>query len=86
MDEWITSCEKYSLRIIDIKGLKIWATRNLFASSHLRAVLILEKDKLTVDEFLAKMGTWLMITQLDESQPNQGASSMGAHGNRSKVP
>ena len=67
MDEWITSCENYGMRIIDISRLKFWATRNLSASSHLRAVLLLEKDKLTVDEFLAKMGTWLMITQLDES-------------------
>ena len=67
MDEWITLCENDGIRIIDISKLKLWATRNLSASSHLRAVLLLEKDKLTVDEFLAKMGTWLMITQLDES-------------------
>lgn len=77
MDEWITSCENYGIQLINISRLKLWAARNLSASSHLRTVILLEKDTLTVAEFLAKMETWLMITQLEESSTKLGSVIYG---------
>lgn len=77
MDERITWCENYGMRTIDISNLKLWASRNLSASSHLGAVILFEKDNLTVAEFLAKMGTWLMITQLEETLTKSGSVIYG---------
>jgi hypothetical protein len=86
MDERITSCEDYGIQLINRSRLKLWASRNLSASSQLRAVILLEKDKLIVDEFLAKMGTWLMITQLEESSTKSRSVIYGrARDTRSKV-
>jgi thiamine phosphate synthase YjbQ (UPF0047 family) len=77
LDEGITSGEGYDIQIINISRIKLWAIRNLSASSHLRTVILLEKDTLTVAEFLAKMGTWLMITQLEESSTKSGSVIYG---------
>ena len=56
---------------IDIHGMKLWATANLPKNSHLRGVLLLEKDILTVDEFLAKMDIWLKLIELEDHPLNQ---------------
>ncbi len=54
---------------VDIHGMKLWATANLPATSHLRGILLLEKDILTVDEFLAKMDIWLKLIELEDHPP-----------------
>ncbi len=51
---------------VDIQGLKVWAKGNLPAISHLRGILLLEKDVLMVDEFLSKMDIWLKLIGLEE--------------------
>ena len=56
---------------VDIHGMKLWATANLPAISHLRGILLLEKDILTVDEFLAKMDIWLKLIKLEDHSLNQ---------------
>jgi hypothetical protein len=53
--------------VVNISGLKLWASRNLSSVSHLRAVLVFEKDVLSVDQFLAKMGIWLKLAELEDS-------------------
>jgi hypothetical protein len=50
---------------VDIIGIKLWAKANLPATSHLRGILHLEGDLLTVDEFLAKMDIWLKLIELE---------------------
>ena len=56
---------------VDIHGMKLWATANLLKTSHLRGILLLEKDILTVDEFLAKMEIWLKLIELEGQSLNQ---------------
>lgn len=51
---------------VDIHRIKLWAKANLPAISHLRGILLLEGDLLTVDEFLAKMDIWLKLIDLEE--------------------
>ena len=65
-DEQITSA-------VNISTIKYWATRNLSSVSHLRAVLLLELDVLTVDQFLTKMDTWLKLAELEDSETNRRA-------------
>ena len=55
---------------VDIHGVKLWATANLPATSHLREILLLEGDHLTVDEFLAKMDIWQKLIQLEGNPLN----------------
>ena len=56
---------------VDVHGMKLWATANLPKNSLLRGVLLLEKDVLTVDEFLAKMDIWLKLIELEDYSLNQ---------------
>jgi len=56
---------KNELREVNIASLKVWAMKNLSSSSKLRAILHLEPDLLSVDQFLAKMSTWLIIVELE---------------------
>ncbi len=50
---------------VDIHGIKLWAKANLPTISHLRGILLLERDLLTIDEFLAKMDIWLKLIDLE---------------------
>jgi hypothetical protein len=52
---------------VNVSSLKSWAMRNLSSVSHLRAVLVFEKDILSVDQFLAKMDIWLKLAELEDS-------------------
>jgi len=56
---------------VNIYRIKHWATANLSAISHLRVILLLEGDLLTVDEFLAKMDIWLKLIELEGHPLNQ---------------
>ncbi len=53
--------------LVDIHGIKLWARANLLKISHLRGILLLEKDILTVDEFLAKMGVWMKLFNIEKA-------------------
>ncbi len=61
--------EIYPKKYIDVSKLKGWAARSLSPKSSLRALLLLEKDTLPVDEFLSKMETWLKLSRI-ETQNN----------------
>jgi hypothetical protein len=52
---------------VNINRLKLWAKRNLPSGSHLRELLLIEKDLLTIDEFLSKMDVWLKLIHLENS-------------------
>jgi len=51
-------------RAVRLDPLKQFALR-LPQSSTLRSVLLAERDTLTVDEFLAKVDTWLRLARLE---------------------
>jgi len=55
---------------VDIHRVKLWAKSNLPTISHLRGILLLEKDHLSVDEFLAKMDLWLKLIELESHSLN----------------
>ena len=55
---------------VDIHGMKLWAKANLPATSHLRGILLVEGDLLTVAEFLAKMDIWLKLIELEDHSLN----------------
>ena len=51
--------------MIDIRRLKRFASGDLPINSQLRNVLLSEKDTLTANDFLAKMGTWMTLLNLE---------------------
>ena len=53
---------------VDISGLKEWANINLGPDSKLRIVLSVERDQLGVEEFLAKMETWMKVSRLESNE------------------
>jgi hypothetical protein len=66
MVERTAACKKSERQAVDISRLKLWATRNLSPTSNLRKLLLLEKELMTPDEFIAKTGTWLKLARLEE--------------------
>ena len=56
---------------VNIHGIKLWGKANLPVNSHLRGILLLEGDLLTVDEFLVKMDIWLKLIELEGQSLNQ---------------
>jgi len=46
---------------LDLVALKKYAQEKLHPSSPLRDLLLSERDRLSVDEFLAKMDLWLRL-------------------------
>jgi hypothetical protein len=50
---------------VDIHRVKLWAKVNLPVISHLREILLLEEDLLSVDEFLAKIDIWIKLIELE---------------------
>ncbi len=52
---------------LDIHGLKSWAEENLPRISQIRSILLLERDSLTVEEFIAKMDIWLKLIDIESS-------------------
>jgi len=52
---------EYQSSTINIRPLKKFAYEKVSKSSHLRNILISEKEILTVSEFLAKMDVWLKV-------------------------
>ena len=50
---------------LDIHGLKHWAEETLPRRSQIRGILLLERDFLTVEEFIAKMDIWLKLINME---------------------
>ena len=48
-------------RSIDLKRLKVFAAEKLGHESALREILLLERDEVPPDEFLAKLPAWLVL-------------------------
>jgi len=61
-DDDIMNLEEYHQNAtINIMPLKKFAYEKVSKSSHLRNILLSEKEILTVSEFLAKMDVWLKV-------------------------
>ena len=52
-------------RVVDIGRLKGFVLESFPSNSQLRNVLLLENSKLTVNDFLAKMGIWTTLLNLE---------------------
>ena len=55
--------------MIDIGRLKGFAAERLSPGSRLRSVLLSERERLTVNDFLAKMDTWITLLNLEMADP-----------------
>ena len=55
---------------VDIHRVKLWVKSNLPEISHLREILLLEEDLISVYEFLAKMDIWLKLIELERLSLN----------------
>jgi hypothetical protein len=45
-------------RVVDIRPLKGWVSRNLSASPYLRSMILSDRDELSVEEYLVKIEMW----------------------------
>jgi len=61
------SINRALLKQLDIHGLKLWAKENLPRTSQIRSILLLERDYLAVEEFIAKMDLWLKLIDLENN-------------------
>ena len=55
---------------VDLRRLKAWAAKHLSHGSKLREVIMLDKDQLTSEAFLAKMTVWLALYDLEHGSTN----------------
>ena len=56
----LETCD-YNYGYINIKKMKIFAYEKLPKDSHLRNVLLIEDDEISVDEFLTSSKIWLRL-------------------------
>lgn len=63
-------------RLIDLVPLKLFAASRLSRESKLCRVLLLEPDRISPEDFVAKLGTWLALLSV-ESGSRQGATTIG---------
>ena len=61
------SINRAPVKQLDIHGLKLWAKINLPRTSQIRSILLLERDYLAVEEFIAKMDLWLKLIDLENN-------------------
>ena len=61
------SINRALLKRLDIHGLKHWVKENLPRTSQIRSILLLERDYLAVEEFIAKMDLWLKLIDLENN-------------------
>jgi len=52
---------------ISISRLKQWVLQKLPRESKLRELILSEKEILTVDEFVSKLETWLLLATSDRA-------------------
>ncbi|MBO3800175.1 MAG: hypothetical protein FGF52_03885 [Candidatus Brockarchaeota archaeon] len=50
---------------LDMRRLKDFALKSLPEDSKLKALILSEKDEISVEEFLAKMSVWLKLLALE---------------------
>jgi hypothetical protein len=55
-----------AVRLVSIRGIKIWAANNLSDSSPLRRVLERERDEIPATDLVGKTGVWLQLLEVDE--------------------
>ena len=55
-------------RLVDIRGLKHWASNHLMGGSRLRELILCEDDYLSVDEFVYKMMVWLGLSRIEDKE------------------
>lgn len=55
-------------RFLDLVALKRYALEKLHPASPLRELLLSEKDRLNVEEFMAKMDLWLRLMRREVRQ------------------
>jgi len=46
---------------IDIQSLKQWASKSLPSTSHLKSLILTEKDEITAEEFVIKIDVWTRL-------------------------
>ncbi len=56
------------VRVVSIRGLKVWAADNLSESSALRRVLERERDEIPAMDLVGKTSVWLQLLEVEESQ------------------
>jgi hypothetical protein len=61
----IESINRAQSKQLDIHGLKRWAKDILPKTSQIRSILLLERELLTVEEFIAKMDIWLKLIDME---------------------
>ena len=61
----IESINRAQSKQLDIQGLKRWAKDILPKTSQIRSILLLERELLTVEEFIAKMDIWLKLIDME---------------------
>lgn len=55
-------------KLLDIRPLKAFALQKLSTGSHLREILLREKDMLLVRDFLVKLDVWLKLLEIESSK------------------
>lgn len=68
--------------MISTKSLKAWAAANLPARSTLREVLLTEPERLEINAFISKLGTWLRICEIEAPELAFSAQKGGASKSR----
>ena len=58
----------HAVRLVSIRGIKIWAANNLSDSSALRRVLERERDEIPATDLIGKTGVWLQLLEVEESR------------------
>ena len=61
-----------AFRNISIRRLKAWAT-SLEEGSVLRTVLLVEPETMSAEEYIAKIATWLSISEVEQCREAGGA-------------
>ena len=55
------------MKSLDIRRLKHWVIKQLKPDSKLREVILLEEDYLLPEEYLAKLGVWLKLYDIERN-------------------
>ena len=58
-------------KLADIVSLKHWVRKNMPLDSSLRELILLEGDKLTPEDFLSKMETWLTLLDIESKKSDK---------------
>ena len=56
---------------VDIVPLKKWVRKNMPLDSSLRELILIEGDKLTPEDFLSKIETWLTLLDIESKKSDK---------------